>query len=251
MSHDPETRARHRRNRPIFVIGTGRSGTHWLGEALAEHPEIRATIEVDPMFSWVRDMAMNPATQSSLLHKLTTAYEHQLRKSAPRHYLDKSHPNLWIAEDLLAAFPDALFLGIERNPFATVASMMKHPQVAGWHKLWRQFPVPNRFLGIDDELAKTYDALPLAVQCALRWLSHHQRMQELRSLLGPSLHIIAYESFAANTEHETVALQRFLGLAHPVPVPSVKYESLDKWKVQLTPEEVRQISDTVGRTPET
>jgi hypothetical protein len=30
---------------PAFVIGTGRSGTHWLGYALENHPHVRATIE--------------------------------------------------------------------------------------------------------------------------------------------------------------------------------------------------------------
>ena len=36
-------------SRPIFVIGTGRSGTHWIGYILAAHPDIRATIEVSPI----------------------------------------------------------------------------------------------------------------------------------------------------------------------------------------------------------
>jgi hypothetical protein len=238
-----------RSNRPIFVVGSGRSGTHWLGESLVGHPEIRATIEVRPLFHWSRDMAMNPATRSYLLEKLIQAYRRQLRKSAPRHYLDKSHPNLWLAEDLLAAFPDALFLGIERNPFATVASIMKHRKVASWHKLWRQFPVPNQFLGIDEKMAARYDSLPLAAQCALRWVSHHDRMQALQGKLGASLHVIHYESFAANTQREIASLQKFLGLTQPIPIPDVKAESLDKWKSQLTADEVRHISDIVGFTP--
>jgi hypothetical protein len=239
-----------RQNRPLFVIGTGRSGTHWLGETLDTHPEIRATIEIEPIFSWSRDMAMNPAKQAEMMPKIIRAYKRQLFKSAPRLYLDKSHPNIWFAEGLQAAFPDALFLGIERNPFATVASMMKHKMVASWHKLWRQFPVPNQFLGIDEETAKIYETMPLAARCALRWVSHHRRMEELRGTLGRSLLFIQYESFAANTEREIAGLQSFLQLKQSIPVPDVKSESLDKWRTQLSQDEVKAISDVVGFAPE-
>ena len=240
-----------RKNRPIFVIGTGRSGTHWLGETLGSHPEVRATIEVKPMFDWSRDMATNPATRADLLPKLIKAYHRQLLRSAPRHYLDKSHPNIWIAEELLAVFPDALFLGIERNPYATVASMMKHKMVASWHGIWRQFPIPNEFLGIDAETAKTYDHLPLPAQCALRWVSHRRRMEFLRGRLGASLHHIQYESFAANTRAEIERLQQFLGLQQPIAVPAVKTESLAKWKAQFQPGEIEAINRVVGFTPTT
>jgi hypothetical protein len=239
-----------RTNRPIFVIGLGRSGTHWLGETLAVHPEIRATIEVGPMFFWSRDMALDPRTRSYLLKPLIRAYKWQLLRSAPRHYMDKSHPNVWIAEELKAAFPDALFLAIERNPFATVASMMKHRKVASWHQLWKQFPIPNEFLGIDDKTAAIYDTLPLAAQCALRWVSHHNRMQQVMKSLGDSLFFMQYESFAANTEEEIRRLQSFLGLKTAIAIPDVKSESLDKWRTQFSSDEIRHISEIVGFTPD-
>ena len=84
--------------RPVFVIGTGRSGTHWLGYSLKDHPEIRATIEVQPMFRWSIRMAIDPALEKQLFGRLVLAYKWQLFKSAPRLYLDKTHPNIWIAE---------------------------------------------------------------------------------------------------------------------------------------------------------
>ncbi len=237
-------------NVPIFVIGTGRSGTHWVGYSLATHPEIRATVEVAPMFEWSRQMAMNPGKEPVLLPKLIRNYRWQLLRSTPRHYLDKNHPNIWIAEALLAAFPNALFIGIERNPFATVASMMKHQMVASWPKRWREFPVPNRFLGIDKQIAATYDTLPLSAQCALRWVAHHQRMEELKQTLKGSLRVIQYESFAEDPAKHVRELQSFLPLTQPIPIPEVKSESLDKWKTQLSPEDLDQISRVVGFAPE-
>ena len=118
-----------RNTRPVFIVGTGRSGTHWLANTLKTHREIRATIEAKPMFRWATQMALDATTEKQLLPKLIIAYRWQLFLSSPRLYLDKTHPNIWLAEPLQQAFPDALFLGIERDPFATVASMLRHREI--------------------------------------------------------------------------------------------------------------------------
>ena len=234
---------------PVFVIGTGRSGTHWLGHSVANHPQIRATVEARPMFGLATKMALNPALEARLFPRLVWAYRWQLLRSAPRLYLDKTHPNIWLAEKLQRAFPRALFLGIERNVYGTVASMMKHSGVASWHRRWREFPTPNRFLGITAEESENYDDLPLATQCALRWLAHRNRMQTLRTTLGNDLLVISYEQFADDPAATTARLEQFLGLSVPLPIPEVKRESLHKWRSQLTSAEILQIQRRVGDTP--
>ena len=237
--------------RPVFVIGTGRSGTHWLGYSLGAHPEVCATIETQPMFDLSTRMALNPELETTLFAKLVKAYKWQLFKSAPGLYLDKTHPNIWIAEKLKEAFPQALFIGIERNPFATVSSMKNHKGVSAWHARWKEFPIPNRFLGISTELAKTYESIPFAAQCALRWVAHHERLLELGNTLGDSLLVIRYESFMLNTAEVIDELKQFLGLQQPIPVPEVKEDSMDKWKSDLSEIEVQQIEEIVGFPPDT
>lgn len=237
-------------SRPVFVIGTGRSGTHWLGYSLGNHPEIRATIEEQPMFGLSTRMALDPSLERQLFERLVLTYQWQLRQSTPRLYVDKTHPNIWLAELLKRSFPDALFLGIERNPYATVASMLRHQGVSSWHRRWREFPIPNRFLGISEELADGYDDIPLASQCALRWLAHHERMNELRTVFGGNLFVVQYEHFAVQTESVVRELQDFLGLRSSIPIPDVKSESLAKWKEQLSDSEIQQIHRVVGFPPE-
>lgn len=236
---------------PVFVIGTGRSGTHWLGYSLGDHPEVRATVEAKPMFELSTKMALNSKLEKHLFKRLVLAYRWQLFKSAPRLYLDKTHPNIWIAEKLKESFPQSLFIGIERNPYATVASMMQHKGVSAWHKRWREFPIPNRFLGITKELASTYDSIPFASQCAIRWVAHQDRMHILGHILGDDLLVISYESFAHNTEKVVYELQQFLRLQSPIPIPHVKTDSLQKWKRQLSKEEIKQIQNIVGFPPDT
>ncbi|MBT8037056.1 MAG: sulfotransferase [Verrucomicrobiae bacterium] len=237
------------RQRPVFVIGTGRSGTHWLGFSLGGHPEVRATVEVDPMFKLSTKMALNESLEGELYGSLVKAYKKQLLKSGSKLYVDKTHPNIWIAEKLKETFPRALFVGIERNPYATVASMLKHKSVSAWHRRWKEYPVPNRFLGITEKMADRYDDIPLASQCAIRWVAHHQRMNQLRSSLADDLSVISYEDFAYDAEETILKLQKFLGLHEPIPVPKVKTESLRKWRANLSDENLSQIEDIVGFPP--
>jgi len=234
-----------------FVIGTGRSGTHWLGYTLAEHPDIRTTIESRRIFKLSTRMALDASRKKNYLNTLIRRYKWQLFLSVPKMYLDKSHTNMWLAADLKAAFPNARFLGIERNPYSTVASMLVHKQVAAWHSLWRQFPVPNPFLGISEKVAEKYDSLSLAQQCALRWQAHHQQMNALRQSLGKDLFVIAYEEFATNTRAVLHDIEHFLTVSHATPIPEVKQESLDKWKKQLSDDDIRHIENIVGFPPDT
>ena len=240
-----------RNTRPVFVIGTGRSGTHWLANLLKSHPEIRATVEKKPMFRLSTQIALDASTEELLLPRLLFAYRWQMFLSSPRIYLDKSHPNIWLVERLKSEFPDALFLGIQRNPFATVASMLRHRGVSAWHNRWRDFPVPNRFLGITEELAEHYDELSLATQCAHRWLAHDRRLEELKTAFADCVHLVQYEALARETAETINRLQTFLGLSAPIDLPSVSADSLDKWKQQLTPKQIQQIWDVVGQKQNT
>ena len=96
-------------------------------------------------------MALDPGKRDVLLPKLIERYRIEHQSVSPKHYADKSHPNIWIAEELAAAFPEALFVGIQRNPYATVAG---HAEARGRARLAQAMegiPVPNRFLGITHE----------------------------------------------------------------------------------------------------
>jgi hypothetical protein len=243
------TRWWSRLRQPVFILGTGRSGTNWIAEALASHPDVRATIEVQPMFRWATQMALDPRKKRRLLRRLVWAYRWQLLRSVPRQYLDKSHPDIWLAEDLQRAFPRAGFLGMEREPYATVASSLRHPGVSKWFARWREFPIPNRFLGIDEATAETYDSLPLAARGALRWKAHHERMQELATVLGDRFLLVNYEPFATNTAEELVRIQRFLGLRRPFALPPIKTASLSKWRGQLSDADIEAIRGVVGFGP--
>jgi hypothetical protein len=233
-------------SKKLFVIGTGRSGTHWLGRIFQGHPNVRATIEVNPGFHWSTQMAVDPSTIDRHFTKLVWYYQCQHFLSAPRHYLDKSHPNLWIADRLGDRFEDSLFLGIHRNPYATVASMLNHNGVQEWHRRWDELPVPNQFLGISNEETRYYEDLSLTAKCTMRWISHREKMEEMKSVLGRRLMVVTHEELISNTGVVLDRLQDFVGLNTPLTNPQPDPTTLDKWKVTLNDRQIIEIEEKTG-----
>lgn len=234
-----------------FVVGTGRSGTHWLGWTLDEHPGIEATIEKPQIFNRVTAAALDTSRERRTLRYLHLRYTWEIRKARPRLYVDKSHPNLWLVEGLLECFPQARFIAVRRNVYATVASMLKHDGVMRWHRSWREFPIPNRFLGITTEVARTYDDLPPAAQCALRWRAHQERIDELAERLPDrSFLVVEYESLAQDYDGHAKRIWDFLGLSHHPLSIEVQRDSLEKWRGELSPEEIEAIDRVVASSPE-
>jgi hypothetical protein len=237
-------------NLVIFVIGTGRSGTTWMGQILNSHPEIVVSVERQPIFDWVTEMALYPASRSVLLPKVLRRYRAERLLAAPRHYADKSHPNIWLVEELTENIPEALFIGMFRGAHATVASMLKHREVLSWVENWKRFPLPNWFLGITDRNQHLYDDLPLAAKCALRWRAHRDRLYALKESEGDRLMILNYEALQDAPQASLESLRLFLSMEKPFPLPNIRHTSRDRWQQELSAQDIAAIDDVItGRCP--
>lgn len=232
----------------ILIIGTGRSGTHWLARIIQQHPGCAGLIEVDPIFTYATQMGLNHSLRDEMMPKLIAAYKDEITKVTPKRFFDKSHPNIWQAEALLAAFPDVQFIGTNRSVQGTVASMLRHGGVQDWIFRWKEYPVPNPFLGITENNQHRYSSLSLAEQCALRWKSHDTRMKGLKETLGDKLYIIGYEALQDNPEQELQKLQQFLRLDTAFTVPEIKRDSRDQWQTQLSAAEIEAV-ERIAATP--
>ena len=177
-------------------MGTGRSGTYSLARNLASRPDIEAPIEDAFVSREITRMALDPALRPHLMPAVIRRVRIRHALIAPRHYPDKSYPALWVADLLASGFPSARFIGIHRDVYATVASMLKHGGVLHWQREWRSYPVSNHFLGIDDEISTIYDSLSSAEQCALRWVAHRNRMKQMSLKLHERFLIVEYERLA-------------------------------------------------------
>lgn len=229
----------------LLVLGTGRSGTCWVGSILAQHPEIKGYVEPQPLFSWITQAAIHEADEEALMPKIFGEYERLWREASPQHLSDKSHPAIWIAEKLAAHFSDCSFIGVVRDAAPTIASMLLHPGVRRWCEEWHKYPIPNRFLGITEENIRWYRQASIVERCALRWLAHHRELARLESILGDRFTLVRYEDLVSNAAKVLQSLQSFIGLECQFAAPSPEVDTLTKWRTQLTSEDVKKIQSVI------
>jgi len=228
-------------------VGTGRSGTHLLAQALAGSPRLLPLMERPPLCGWSTTMANDPREEQRLFPQWVELFRQELAGASPRIAIDKTHPNIWIADRLAAEFPGGVFLGLRRRPHATVASMLLHGRFVYPESRWRAFPVPNRFLGIEREMADEYAILSPVEQLTLRWVSNERRFAEIRESLGIRLLEIEYEQIVLAPDTTFASIGEFLGLDHAIPLPTIKPDVLDKWRTELSAEQIEGIDRMLAR----
>ena len=227
---------------PIFVVGCGRSGTHWLAETLDQHPQLHNWGENPSVFGDVTQLALDPGRENELLPRVLRQYRRAIRRTAPLRLVDKCHPNLWLSDRLRLAFPNAQFVAIRREPFATVSSMLEHPGVRRWSEQWQRYPLPNRFLGIRPNAAGDYARASLTERLALRWRAHHDRIGRLAREAQGRVFVVEYESLHEAPLAVLDRLTQFLRLESPLRPQPARRESLHQWRARLGDHERETIS---------
>ena len=230
----------------IFVLGTGRSGTCWMGDILGQHPEVRSYVETRPLFDWVTQAAISTRDEQKLLPQIFAEYQRLYEEASPLHFADKSHPCIWIAEKLADRFPNAHFIGVTRDVEPTVASMLKHSGVRRWCEEWSRYETPNRFLGINERNLDWYRSATISERCAARWYAHHKELVRLQNVLSPCFIIIKYETLVVDTRSMLARLKEFLDLIIDFPEITPRTSSLTKWQKDLTPRDILAIQSAVN-----
>jgi len=237
----------------IFVLGTGRSGTHLLGRTISSHPLIEGHIEDPEYFHPAVNIAVKQDISYNFYnriqkYRLVKKYKQLLKKSAGEYILDKTHPVIWYAEYLMKKIPGSLFVGIIRNPYQTVSSMLNHSGVLEWYAKLPQ-DKPNRFLGITEENKSFFKDLPLETKCAYRWLSHKRELQRLQGVLKDRYVLFDYDNFLENLNENLEKLSQFLKISNQFNPEHLKTESLDKWKTFLNGVQIRNIDSVTQEIP--
>ena len=138
----------------IFIVGTGRSGTHFLCRTLRGFSNVDDFRDGKENGHILREVAMSALTHKPLSNNVIEYYKSQIEtaKNKNKIFLDQHHPNLFHITQLHEIFPDAIFLATDRPMEQVVASMLNHRGVRSWannaHK--HDYVYPNQFLGIDN-----------------------------------------------------------------------------------------------------
>lgn len=237
---------RHIPNKTIvFIIGSGRSGTHLLARSIESSSQIRAFIEDEQFFSNVSEVATQSKIRKKRFKPILQKYRKAFEKIDADFILEKSHPNIWMVEYIRNYFERSKFIGIRRDPYGTIASMLNHGGILRWYD---RLPLDevNPFLGITKENKKYFKSLPLESKCALRWKAHRDRLEYLEKKYPKEVLLIRYEDFYHNKETINNQLMSFIGLSSDFQIEDLNEDGLHKWKKTLTPGHISNINEILG-----
>jgi hypothetical protein len=231
----------------IFVIGSGRSGTHLLGRTFQNSSEIDAFIEDKHFFKPITNLAVGINKNKDTFLKILKKYKKVFNKSNKQIVLEKTHSNIWFVEDILDFFPEAKFVGIKRNAFSTVSSMLNHKGVLSWYKKLPLNEV-NPFLGITEGNKGDFESLSLESKCAIRWLAHINRLEYLEKRFPENVIVVNYEDFYDKNEFLMEKLKDFLELDFDLKSEPLNPSGKDKWKSNLSQNQIRNIESVINIT---
>jgi hypothetical protein len=243
---------------PIFIVGSGRTGTHLVAEIMKSAPRSRVYVE-DPSHFPLINKAVLCNDQKSLrrlFQILQKNYQDARKKGEVM--IDKTHPLLWYVSELTEMFPTCGFIATQRDIESTIASMLKHKGVMAHYRNPHLY-FPNRFLGISSksEMARLNDY----EKCKRRIEAHRKHIEWCRDKKYPFF-IFDYDSFCTRPrtakrqdlleEHmperaDLEALEQFLGIAgSQLRCPEIKYAfSVAKYPKQNGNEEGEHLQSRV------
>jgi len=244
----------------IFIVGCGRSGTHWLGRIITSNPVCAGTVtDVDKkegslivlIRNWCEQGIYYPNKLDSVLPKIYHAYNKYQRKYYPRHYADKTHGAIWIADSLLYMFPHARFIGIERNALPTITSLIHRNSSMRTRRSgnrWKKFSIPTGPSGITHTIAEYYHRLSMYERATLVWIAHRAKMEQMKRMIKDQLLVVSYEKLIRDLPNQLRLISNFLGFkvkANKESVPDTRPNR--KWKKEIPAKEVDKINNLLNR----
>jgi hypothetical protein len=233
----------------IFVVGTGRSGTHFTVRLLNGFAQAHDPLGGEENQKILMDIA-TAAIHHRLPSRAVTDYYRHCLDGADGVFLDQHHPNLFFVRHWTEMFDGIVFLYPRRPAYQVVASMLRHKGVMNWYRYarhWRRrwidrVPYPNRFLGL--ARASDISTLPTHLLCAHRVIAHRQAYEEAVARGGVELRSVDYEALVddplaefsrAFSARELQTLGEFTLLEKP------RKESLTKYRDVLDDRQVAEI----------
>lgn len=227
--------------RPVFIVCPPRSGSSLLFETLAQSPSVwtvggesHGVIEGIPALQpvqrgWESNRLTAAEAGPGIVERLTDAFFLNLRDRDGRRpaagaedlrLLEKTPKNALRVPFLAAAFPDALFVYLYRNPRESISSIYEawqsgrfvtYPQLPEWPGLpWSLLLVPGW-----RELA----GRPLAEIAARQWaIATEELLNDLEALPAERWCVANYGRLVSEPQDEVERLCGFLGLAWDRPL---------------------------------
>lgn len=229
-------------DRPIFILGTGRSGTTILGKVLSIHPDICflnepkglwsaiypeedviGTYSRGPAFYKLDAAAATPAVRRAA-HRL---YSYCLTLTRSQRILDKYPEMIFRVPFIEAIFPDAKLLFLVRNGWDTIhsiASWSERNATSQFGELHNWWGANNRkwnllveqVIGKDPDLSaiahKVAQFTKQTDMAAVEWIVTMREGLRLRELIPAKIRIVRFEELTRHPKEEVRSILEFCEL---------------------------------------
>lgn len=245
---------------PIFIIGSPRSGTTFLGEILDAIPNISYYYE-PPIVKYYARLVYEDLVSFNQAKRFYTWIYRSLLKLAPREggikLVDKTPRNIFIVEVLREIFPGAKFIHIYRDGRDVACSLLNKP----WHlaeskKLNKREPGgylygPYPHFYIESNRKLEYMQTSDIHRCIWIWKRHVEKGIELeRKLPSYSYLNLKYETLVSKPKKSIKIILDFIdenncsAYQHALAIAFKSYKSsIGRWQKELQESDVITILD--------
>jgi hypothetical protein len=247
--------------RPVFIIGTPRSGTTQLLETLSKSESLWSLYTESTIWNWIAgpklknwdsveldEKDVNPQRKKQIRELFYLSVKNHetigdIAKPDQLRMIEKTPDNCFRIDFIKSIFPDAYFIYIIRDGRNAVSSMME-----AW-RLYQKYTVPVSEIRIDLENGeytnqwwgplpknwKNYTHAKLSEVCAFQWIEGNRKAREsLKSVLSSRKMVIRFEDFTQHPEQVISRLCIFLNIPYSPLIQNATKRiypiELDKWK---------------------
>ena len=243
---------------PIFIIGSPRSGTTFLGECLGTIPEI--SYHFEPVLikaaaryiytkEWSGDRAKN-------FYRQVYGWLMRLQQDGDLRLAEKTPRNSFIIPFLAEAFPNAKFIHIIRDGRDVALSLTRKP----WYNnelngsIMRE---PGGYLcgstprfWVEPERDREFETTDNIHRCIWLWRRYIEAATAgMNSLLPGQGLELRYEDLVTNPEREGDRLLDFMAINlddsrqtfQQYLITNARLDSVGKWQKSLTPEDIKNV----------
>ncbi|MEM9006729.1 MAG: sulfotransferase [Cyanobacteria bacterium P01_F01_bin.86] len=244
--------------RPIFLIGSPRSGTTFLGECLGEIPGL--SYHFEPVATkFFANYVFNQTWEvrrAQRYYRLVYAWLMQQHLDGDLRFAEKTPRNCFIVSFLSQTFPDAQFVHIIRDGRDAALSHSKKPWMQAAQARSDHGFEPGGFrigpyarFWVEKERVGEFESTSDVHRCIWAWRRHTESALKASATLPPhQYHELRYESLVEDPIKEANQLLDFLGVHHTMArdsfhdaVSHVKSTSIGQWEKEISCEDLALI----------
>jgi hypothetical protein len=235
-------------DRLVFVLGSPRSGTTFLGNSIGSLPGFIDLGEVAPLKAAIPELSRRSPEEAAPELRALLAHTRRLGLVGSLRPVEQTPEAVFVAPALAIGFPEGRFIHIVRDGRDVVCSLLER----GWLSAERggvddaghAYGSQARFW-VEPERRKEFEAAGDARRAAWAWRRY---VTAARELAERTLEI-RYERLTERPEEVASAIARFLAVS-PEPLAAAlqaaRSTSVGRWRNDLSPEQVADVEEEAG-----